>query len=198
MLYYFFLDEILNRNAHYELVYNYDDYIKFNEIYKNCELFDENSEEKIFGNLNDNQFSLFQNNIINNKRGTNTMVYRANNNKDKNLFNKNSNSKTIIIQKKIKNSPNTNSNQIKRQDNGFQENANINNKTKEQQKNNLINLDNNRSYNELKNSINIEANNKPKMKIKTENQIPFGHPEFKGNNDLIKTINDLIFIKLFF
>ena len=109
------------------------------------------------------------------------MVYRANNNKDKNLFNKNSNSKTIIIQKKIKNSPNTNSNQIKRQDNGFQENANINNKTKEQQKNNLINLDNNRSYNELKNSINIEANNKPKMKIKTENEIPFGHPEFKGN-----------------
>ena len=183
---------LLNRNAHYELVYTYDEYIKFNEIYKNCEIIDENSEEKIFGNLNDNHFSLFQNNIINNKRGTNTMVYRANNNKDKNLFNKNSNSKTIIIQKKIKNSPNTNSNQIKRQDNGFQENANINNKTKEQQKNNLINLDNNRSYNELKNSINIEANNKPKIKRKTENEIPFGHPEFKGNDDLITNYLDKI------
>ena len=186
---------LLNRNAHYELVYTLDEYNKFSEYYKSCEIFDENSEDKIFENLNGNHFSIFQNNLNNmnnNIKEINTRIYKPNNNKDKNLFNKNSNSKTIIIKKKQKNSSNINSNQIKNKDNGSQEKANINNKPETQSKNNIINVDNNGSYNEVISSNNIEANNKHKIRTKTENEIPFGHPEFKGDNVLIANYLDEI------
>ena len=56
----------------------------------------------------------------------------------------------------------------------------------------IINVDNNGSYNEVINSNNIEANNKPKIRTKTENEIPFGHPEFKGDNVLIANYLDEI------
>ena len=181
---------LLNRNAHYELVYTLNEYDKYSVYYKNCEIFDADNDNKIIGSLNESHFFLLQSNINNYKKEFNTMVYQPNNNNN-NINNKKSNVTTIIIKKKPKDPNNTISNQIMNKDNGSHKNTTINDKNK-LKKYKLVNVDNNENYNQVKNSINIEPIDKPKIKIKTENEIPFGHPEYKADNSLLLNYLDKI------
>ena len=212
---------LLNRNAHYELVYTYDDYNKYSEFYKNCEIFDVDNVDKNLGNSCDDNFYLFQSNNPNFKRRIITdIIQPINNNNNKTSINKNSNVKTIIIKKKLKTSTKIIPNQINNEDNGSHNNKDINDKNKIIE-NKLVNIDNNENNNEIKNSININKENgnevkksiniknennkgiknsiniefnntRPKVKVKKENQIPFGHPEYKADNSLILNYLDKI------
>ena len=186
---------LLNRNAHYEIVYTHNDYNKYSEYYKNCEIFDDNNEDKILGNSYDNNFFLFESNNPYCNRRINTDIIKLNNNNNKKLVNKNSKVTTIIIKKKPKEPkkifPNQ-INQINSKDNGSNINKDINDKNKIS-KNKLVNIDNNGNNSEVKNSINIEFNNiRPQIKVKKENEIPFGHPEYKADNSLISNYLDKI------
>ena len=182
---------LLNRNAHYELVYTYNEYNKFSEFYKNCEIFEENKDENILGNsLGDSNFFLFQSNNFEYKKNkeNKTMILQPKNNNNKNLFNNNAKIKTIVFQKKHINISNIHSNnrynnngsQIKQNNNPIKI-INENNKS-----NNLNNKDNNNDIKDISKEeikpIVIESNNKQKIKVKNENEIPFGHPEYKSDN----------------
>ena len=176
---------LLNRNAHYELVYTYDEYNKYSEFYKNCEIFDDNNNDKLFGNSLDN--SNFLHFRINNKeykkeKENRTMVFQP---KNKNMFNNSSKIKTIVIQKKHINNYNIHSNKISSKDNVSliqKKNNPIKIINQDNSITNLKNKDNNEIRKEENETKEIEADNKQKIKIKNENEIPFGHPEYKYDN----------------
>ena len=176
---------LLNRNAHYELVYTYDEYNKYSEFYKNCEIFDDNNNDKLFGNSLDN--SNFLHFRINNKeykkeKENRTMVFQP---KNKNMFNNSSKIKTIVIQKKHINNYNIHSNKIPSKDNVSliqKKNNPIKIINQDNSITNLKNKDNNEIRKEENETKEIEADNKQKIKIKNENEIPFGHPEYKSDN----------------
>ena len=176
---------LLNRNAHYELVYTYNEYNKYAEYFKNCEIFDNDNDDKFLGSSKDNNFFLLQSNLnlYNNKKGSNTVVINPSNNKKGNNNRYYNNPHTVIITKKPKIPPNTNPDKV----NGSHRNTYVNN-TKNVKLNNLVNLDNN-EYN-IKDNNSIEQINPLKMKVKSENEIPFGHPEYKANDLVIQTYLD--------
>ena len=174
---------LLNRNAHYELVYTYDEYHKYSEFYKNCEIFDDNNNDKLFGNsLENNNFLHFRNNNKEYKKEkeNRTMVFQP---KNKNMFNNSSKIKTIIIQKKHINNYNIHSNKIPSKDNDLliqKKNNPIKIINQDNSITNLKNKDNNEIRKEENETKEIKSDNK--QKIKNENEIPFGHPEYKSDN----------------
>ena len=201
---------LLNRNAHYELVYTYEEYMKFSDYYKSCEIFDNVKKEILVGSSNSNYF-LFQSNLNEYKQKNKTAVFITKKNKNGNNFNNESNVKTVTIKKRSedssinrpnnKNIININNNiinsKIKIKDNGSKQKTGINQKIKITNKinsnsNNLTNKDNNENYNEDNKVIEIEMKNKRNIKLKSENEIPFGHPEYKADETTIISYIDSI------
>ena len=173
---------LLNRSSHYELVYTYDEYNKYSEFYKNCEIFDTSDDDNILLNSQESDFFLLQNNINEHKKVNRTMVFQPNKIKIGN--NNNSKNKKIIIKNKVINTSNVQSNNVSKIDNGYQNNTTINGAKNIIKLNNLVNKDNNEPSLENKNSKEIEKEIKPKIIVKKENEIPFGHPEYKSDNFL--------------
>ena len=181
---------LLNRNAHYELVYTFDEYNKYSELYNICEIFDSNNDDKNLGNSYDNNYFLFQNNLklSNYNKGNNIIDIKKGNNYENKINNSNKNSKTVIIQKRQKNNVNIvniDSNKNVNKDILLQNNKHINDAnngaiTK------LVNKDNNED------KIPKEQIITHKMKPKSENEIPFGHPEYKVDNSIIQNYLDEI------
>ena len=174
---------LLNRNSHYELIYTYDDYNKYSEFYKNCEIFDTSNDNNILLDSQENNFFLFQNNINEHKKANRTMVVQPNKIKT-GVNNNNSNNKKITVKNKLINTSNVQTNKISKIDNGYQNNTTINGTKNIIKLNNLVNIDNNETILDKKNSKEIEKDIKPKIIVKKENEIPFGHPEYKSDNFL--------------
>ena len=201
---------LLNRNAHYELVYTHEEYMKFSDYYKSCEILDNVKKEILVSSSNSNYF-LFQSNLNEYKQKNKTAVFITKKNKNGNNFNNESNVKTVTIKKRSedssinrpnnKNIININNNSInsiiKIKDNGSKQKTGINQKIKITNKinsnsNNLTNKDNNENNNEDNKVIEIEMKNKRNIKLKSENEIPFGHPEYKADETTIISYIDSI------
>ena len=177
---------LLNRNAHYELVYTYNEYNKYSEFYKNCEIFEDNNNNNnndILGNsLGDSNFFLFQSNNKEYKKEkeNRTMIFQQ---KNKNAFNNSSKIRTFLVPKRHVNNYNTHSNNLNNiysKDNGsrIQKNNPIKIINQDNKTNNLTNKDNN--------EINKETNEIKEVKEKNE---------IKGIKNEIKKIIEIKGIK---
>ena len=174
---------LLNRNAHYELVYTYDDYNKYSNYYKNYEIVDKLNDEKISGDSFDKNFFLLESNLNNYNKTSKTMVHQPKNFRAE-VINNNTQNRLIIIKKKQKNISNIKSNNLAPDDNGskFKNTIKIIHEENKPTINNLINKDNNGLDIEKQNSKDINENSPQQIIKKTEDQIPFGHPEYKSDD----------------
>ena len=160
---------LLNIKDHYELVYTYEEYNKYSKLFEVYLFLEPNNNIDL---SKDNDFFLLETNRnkINNNNGRN-----YDNSINSKLRNIDNNTKNIII--------NNNDNY----NNNLEYNKRINN--------NLINKDNNEKMSNNSDTIkNKVIKNKVEMEIKSIAETPFGHPEYKSDDNYLNNI-DIIFSK---
>ena len=157
---------LLNRNAHYEIVYTSDEYNKYSSIYNLYTVFEKNKD------LEENDFFLLETNRNKNNDFDRNSSYSLNY-KLKNIDN-NIKSKVIVYKNNINSS--NNNKEMKN---------NIN-----QQIDNFQNKDNNESYDN--NLIeNKELKRKKEMENISLNEIPIGHPKLIPDDNYLNIIDNL-------
>ena len=161
---------LLNRNAHYEIIYTSEEYNKYSNIYKNYEIPEinnnNNPENNILENSCDSEYFLLQSNRdikkdINTNKKNDIKEYEIN------IYNNISSNITTSNDSLIKNKNQQNETKIKK----------------------LVNIDNNESY--PNNSNNQEIKKKPEMEIKTFTETPIGHPEDKLDINYLNKIDNM-------
>ena len=158
---------ILNRNNHYEIIYTYEQYNKYLNIFSIYELPEINNNTE-------------ENNIL--EQSTNSGFFLLQSNRNINLNN--------IIDEGVDNKTSNNINQRQKEseNNNITSNKSIQNDTR---KNNLVNKDNNETV--IYESM-IEENENMKnelMEIENEIETPIGHPENDENKEVLNEIDEM-------